>query len=95
MPEGGQITENSEGLILTSRPNGKLMTLATWGEFGGAKIRLQVGFVGNDNSIEWMDIGDPAGYSDTGLTNVSVKGNYFRLVTAGGKGDMKINWWFG
>jgi hypothetical protein len=82
-------------MILNSRPSGKLMTFAAWGKFDGALVKLQVGFVGNDNVTEWMDVGDPAGHTTAGLTNVAVKGNYYRLVVQDGKGDMKINWWFG
>jgi hypothetical protein len=93
MAEGGQLTENTEGLIIATRPAGKLLTFAAWGKFDKASIELQVGFVANDNQVEWIHVVEPI--VSKGLTNVMIKGNYFRLVVKDATGDTKINWWLG
>lgn len=94
MAESGTFTAAEPGLLST-RPSGKLLTFGAWGEFGGATLRLQVGFVAPDNKIEWLDVGPEAAFDQAGFTNVVVKGNYFRVTASGAGKDTKINWWIG
>lgn len=94
MAESGTFTEDT-GAFLNTRPSGKLITFGAWGEFGGATIRLQVGFVAPDNTIEWLDVGPEASLDQAGFTNVLLKGNYFRLHASGASKNTKINWWLG
>lgn len=95
MAEGGNFKVNEPGRLLNTRPTGKLVTLAVWGEFDGATVKLQIGFAAPDNSLKWMDLGEYGLFDDDGLTNVLVKANYFRLVVHGAGANTNINWWLG
>jgi hypothetical protein len=93
MPESGTLSKELPEQMLSTRPSGKLVTLAVWGEFDKATIKLQAGFVAPDSMIKWMDMGET--FNEAGLTNVLVKGNYFRLALGEPTDKTKINWWFG
>lgn len=92
MAESGQVIKDVEGHMLQARPQGKLQTLAAWGDFDGASVKIQAGFADGGGVIQWLDV---TSLDTQGLTNLSVRANYLRLVVEGAGDDTNISWWFG